>query len=70
MVFLEVRAVIDNVFFLLFHYRAHLVLIMEDAENGEMMEHRFKCDNANTMADEGAYPEARFFIAIGDDDDD
>ena len=46
------------------------MLIMEDAENGEMMEHRFKCDNANTMADEVAYPEARFFIAIGDDDDD
>ena len=62
---LEIKAVVDNVFSFLSHYRAHLVLIMEDAENGEMMEHRFKCDNANTMADEGAYPEAHFCMIIG-----
>jgi hypothetical protein len=50
--------------------RAHLVLIMEDEENGEAVEHRFKCDNENSMADEGAYPQARFVVAFGDEDDD
>ncbi|KAK7691942.1 hypothetical protein QCA50_005347 [Cerrena zonata] len=50
--------------------KAHLVLIMEDEENGEAVEHRFKCDNENSMADEGAYPQARFVVAFGDEDDD
>lgn len=48
---------------------AHLVMIVEDEEDGEAIEHRFECANNATMAQAGAYAEARFVIIIGNDEE-
>ena len=51
-----------------FYSRARLVLVMEDEGTGEASYYNY--DNESTMADEGAYPYAHFFIEFEDKDKD
>ena len=55
---------IDGVFCLRPRHRARLELVIEP-ESTKEAECHLQCQSSNTLAEEGAYPEAHFCMIIG-----